>query len=293
MNVEIHIVEGPLAPRIHAPPGARAGALLVFDGIGPPHGGRSGTRPRSTTYEVYEPIATQQLIALCRRHRLQAQPDLPPLHPQPRRVARRRMLDARHEIYSAHRAAALSAMAEFIDRLKKECPHLEESRCGFDILTHADGNSPHPHRAHPDRGIPVSSVGHAGASGYLAVMALMGVAESTQRPVQLVLNILVSTIGAIQFWRAGHFGLEILLAIRIGSIPMAWFGGKYEFARGVLQDPARARAALQRLRLLVIARHAAPKSREGPLRSLLPWQQERYSDWSPAHGHRRRIFLSP
>ena len=50
-----------------------------------------------------------------------------------------------------------------------------------------------------------SSVGHAGASGYIALMALWGIAPVVIRPTALVLNILVASIGAFQFWRAGHF----------------------------------------------------------------------------------------
>src|SRR5882762_804591 len=57
-----------------------------------------------------------------------------------------------------------------------------------------------------------SSVGHAGASGYIAVMTLWGLAPTVIRPTALVLNILVASIGAFQFWRAGHF-VEIVLAI--------------------------------------------------------------------------------
>src|SRR6266568_4771450 len=49
-----------------------------------------------------------------------------------------------------------------------------------------------------------SSVGHAGASGYIAVMTLWGVAPTTIRPTALLLNILVASIGALQFWRAGR-----------------------------------------------------------------------------------------
>ena len=50
-----------------------------------------------------------------------------------------------------------------------------------------------------------SAVGHAGASGYLAVMALMGTPAATMRPTALLLNLVVATIGTIQFTRAGHF----------------------------------------------------------------------------------------
>jgi len=46
-----------------------------------------------------------------------------------------------------------------------------------------------------------SSVGHAGASGYIATMTLFGLAPTVIRPTALVLNILVASIGAFQFWR--------------------------------------------------------------------------------------------
>ncbi|KPQ41654.1 MAG: hypothetical protein MPEBLZ_03792, partial [Candidatus Methanoperedens nitroreducens] len=54
-------------------------------------------------------------------------------------------------------------------------------------------------------GLLYSSVGHAGASGYLAVMALFGLAPDTMKPTALVLNILVAAIAAVQFHRAGYF----------------------------------------------------------------------------------------
>ena len=48
-----------------------------------------------------------------------------------------------------------------------------------------------------------SSVGHAGASGYLATMALLGVAPATMRPTALALNLIVATLTTYRFWRAG------------------------------------------------------------------------------------------
>src|SRR5687768_13691259 len=50
-----------------------------------------------------------------------------------------------------------------------------------------------------------SSVGHGGASGYLAVMAFLAVAPEITRPTALVLNLFVASIGTFQFYRAGHF----------------------------------------------------------------------------------------
>ena len=70
-----------------------------------------------------------------------------------------------------------------------------------------------------------SSVGHAGASAYLAVMALAGVAPATMRPTALVLNLLVGTIATIKFARAGYLSLSALWPFAIASIPMAYVGG--------------------------------------------------------------------
>jgi uncharacterized protein len=70
-----------------------------------------------------------------------------------------------------------------------------------------------------------SSVGHAGASGYLAAMALMNVAPEVMRPTALCLNIIVATIGTIQFARAGHFAWNIFWPFAVTSVPCAFIGG--------------------------------------------------------------------
>ncbi|MBU1421629.1 MAG: sulfite exporter TauE/SafE family protein [Bacteroidetes bacterium] len=70
-----------------------------------------------------------------------------------------------------------------------------------------------------------SSVGHGGASGYLALFALLGVARSEIAPVVLVLNIIVAVGGFINYYRAKHFNYKLLLPFIIGSIPGAFFGG--------------------------------------------------------------------
>lgn len=70
-----------------------------------------------------------------------------------------------------------------------------------------------------------SSVGHGGASGYLAVMALLSVAPETMRPAALVLNILVSSISLYKFYRVKAFSWSLLVPIIIGSIPFAFIGG--------------------------------------------------------------------
>ena len=73
-----------------------------------------------------------------------------------------------------------------------------------------------------------SSVGHAGASAYLAAMALVGVAPTTMRPTALVLNLFVASIVIVRFSRAGHLPWRHLLPLVAGSIPAAFIGGSID-----------------------------------------------------------------
>lgn len=70
-----------------------------------------------------------------------------------------------------------------------------------------------------------ASVGHGGASGYLAVMALMGVAPTLMKSSALVMNLSVSIISFIGFYRAGHFKFQLFWPFALASIPMAFIGG--------------------------------------------------------------------
>jgi len=70
-----------------------------------------------------------------------------------------------------------------------------------------------------------ASVGHGGASGYLAVMALFGVAPQVMKPTALTLNILVSLIALIKFYRAGCFSWRLFLPFALTSVPLAFVGG--------------------------------------------------------------------
>src|SRR3984893_11796251 len=70
-----------------------------------------------------------------------------------------------------------------------------------------------------------SSVGHAGASGYIATMTLCGFATAFIKPTALILNILVACIGAFQFWRAGHFSWRLFWPFALLSVPAAYLGG--------------------------------------------------------------------
>ena len=70
-----------------------------------------------------------------------------------------------------------------------------------------------------------SAVGHGGASGYLALLSLHDIAPEYMKPIALVLNLLVSGMAFIQFYRQGYFLWRLFLPIALFSVPMAYWGG--------------------------------------------------------------------
>ena len=70
-----------------------------------------------------------------------------------------------------------------------------------------------------------ASVGHGGASGYLALMTLLSMPIATIKPVALMLNIAVSLIAFIQFYRSGFFNKKLFIPLAIASVPAAYAGG--------------------------------------------------------------------
>lgn len=72
-----------------------------------------------------------------------------------------------------------------------------------------------------------TSVGHAGASAYLAIMALFAVAPETMRPTALVLNVLVASFTTWRFVRAGQFHGRLMAAFVLGAVPAAFVAGRF------------------------------------------------------------------
>jgi len=95
-----------------------------------------------------------------------------------------------------------------------------------------------------------SSVGHGGASGYLAVMALMGVAPIMMKPSALVMNLAVSLISFIGFYRAGYFRLKLFLPFAVSSIPMAFLGGSMTLSDSIYKKILAICILISILRLL-------------------------------------------
>jgi hypothetical protein len=114
-----------------------------------------------------------------------------------------------------------------------------------------------------------STVGHAGASGYLATMALLGVAPATMRPTALALNIVVAAIAVWRFARAGYFNGRGLWPFLAGSVPFAALGGAWHVGtqayRSLVGVALLASAAILAWRAWEISRPTAPRE-DAPVR---------------------------
>lgn len=76
-----------------------------------------------------------------------------------------------------------------------------------------------------------SSVGHAGASGYIASMALLGFAPEQMRPTALALNLLVGGIGLLRFWRGGHVRWRNVVPFVLASAPAAFLAARIDLPK--------------------------------------------------------------
>lgn len=81
-----------------------------------------------------------------------------------------------------------------------------------------------------------SSVGHGGASGYLAAMGLIGMAPEQMKPTALVLNLLVAGVGTLRYVRSDCFSWGSFWPFAVGSIPFAFLGGSHQLAPRVYQQ---------------------------------------------------------
>ena len=115
-----------------------------------------------------------------------------------------------------------------------------------------------------------SSVGHAGASGYIAAMALLGFAPEQMRPTALALNLLVGGIGLFRFWRNGHVRWRNVLPFVLTSAPAAFFAAQ-------VQLPKQSYSLLLGIVLLIAAMgvfHSASRAERDDAESMgrrVPW----------------------
>lgn len=106
-----------------------------------------------------------------------------------------------------------------------------------------------------------ASVGHGGASAYLAVMGLVGMAPVEMKPIALFLNIAVSAVALSNFVRAGHFKATLFWPLAAASVPAAFLGGWLQSPEPVFKLILAAALVVGAWRLL-----AAPPESGKPVR---------------------------
>ncbi|MEO5720901.1 MAG: sulfite exporter TauE/SafE family protein [Chthoniobacterales bacterium] len=136
-----------------------------------------------------------------------------------------------------------------------------------------------------------SSVGHAGASGYIAVMTLCGLSATFIRPTALILNILVATIGAFQFYRAGHFSWSLFWPFAVLSVPCAYLGGSLPLATWLLKPLIGSVLLFSAARLFL--RPGDPVNPQAPARPLALASGAGIGLLSGLTGTGGGIFLTP
>lgn len=108
-----------------------------------------------------------------------------------------------------------------------------------------------------------ASVGHGGASGYLALMVLFNFAPEFLRPSALVLNIFVSSVALFSYFKNGHFQLKLLIPFIVTSIPVAFIGG------AITANPKTYKIILSIFLLIAIARMVfQPKNSTNEIRKV-------------------------
>src|SRR5689334_14688369 len=96
-----------------------------------------------------------------------------------------------------------------------------------------------------------SSVGHGGASAYIALMALAGLAPAEIRPVALVLNILVAGLGAFRYIRAQRFDWNVFWPFAITAIPASFLAGRVEVPEHIYRPLLAAALGAAAVRYLI------------------------------------------
>lgn len=110
-----------------------------------------------------------------------------------------------------------------------------------------------------------ASVGHAGASGYIAVMALASVAPGVIRPTALLLNIAVALIATWQFSTAGHFSARLFWPFVVLAVPASFVGGYLNLPTSVFKVLVGLVLLGSAVRLVVTPKNATGKPAEAPL----------------------------
>ena len=125
-------------------------------------------------------------------------------------------------------------------------------------------------------------MGHGGASGYLAAMALFNLAPEVIKPTALVLNLFVAVVGTVRYARAGCFSWRIFWPFAVLSIPFAFLGGMWKLPVTTYRIILGAGAALSRRGDWRSGNPHMPRSRRGQLSSRQRWPWARRLGCCPA-----------
>jgi uncharacterized membrane protein YfcA len=109
-----------------------------------------------------------------------------------------------------------------------------------------------------------SSVGHGGASAYIALMALAGLAPEEVRPAALVLNIVVAGLGAVRYVRAGRFDWRVFWPFAVTAIPAAFIAGSIDIPASIYRPLLAAALGAAALRYLIWPQIDAIKPAKAP-----------------------------
>ena len=115
-----------------------------------------------------------------------------------------------------------------------------------------------------------SSVGHGGASGYLAVMTLLSLPKDTMKGTALVLNLLVAGFACLQYARARHWRSSLFWPFVLSSVPAAYLGARLNISQGTYEALLATALLVAGLRLMISAKFPdEAKARPGWVPGLL------------------------
>jgi len=138
-----------------------------------------------------------------------------------------------------------------------------------------------------------SSVGHGGASAYIALMALAGLAPEEIRPAALVLNIVVAGLGAIRYLRAGRFDWDAFWPFAVTAVPAAFLAGRIDVPAHIYRPLLSAALAAAALRYLFWPQIDAIKPSKAPRKIVALFAGAALGALAGLTGIGGGVYLSP
>jgi uncharacterized membrane protein YfcA len=138
-----------------------------------------------------------------------------------------------------------------------------------------------------------STVGHGGASAYLAIMALFAVPAATMRPTALALNLIVAGLASIRYLRAGEFNPRLFMAVAVSAVPMAFLGGRIELPGELYRPLVGAVLLFAAWRFLLVPEQAPERAVSAPALPLAAAAGAGIGLLAGLTGTGGGIFLSP